>query len=85
MAPSWGIAIADEGYYSGRSDLLAEPLDPARHDAILNALRLGLSWIYADPDELAAERAEAPAIFRALAAEGKIQMVEPQRSRIPAV
>ena len=56
--------------------LLAEPLDPGLADTRLEQLRLGLSWNYADPEEVAAERERVLGALRALAKEGWVQFVE---------
>ena len=80
LTPGWEIAIASEGFYSSRSAWLPEPLDSADDDGILRALRLGPSWNYTDPNEITAERTAALATFRALAEEGKIQLLEPDQS-----
>ena len=75
LTPSWGIRIA-ERYYTQRADLLPEPLDPGSEDTLLEQLRLGPSWNYADPEEVAAERERVLGALRALAKEGKVQFVE---------
>jgi hypothetical protein len=83
LTPSWGIEIA-ERYYMQRADLLPEPLDPGSEDTVLEQLRLGPSWNYADPEEVAAERERVLGALRALAKEGKVQSSSPTiRDRPP--
>lgn len=81
LTPRWGLKIAAQPELQ-RADLLPEPLDPGSDDAVLDQLRLGPSWRYDDPLEVAAERKRVMAALRTLGDEGKLQFIEPDDPRL---
>ena len=55
LTSSWGIKVSEQREVR-RADLLPEPLDPGLGEVLIEQLRLGPSWTYADDTELADER-----------------------------